>query len=303
MRPEITAVVPSLGRSPELPRLLEGLQPEPDLEVVLVHQGPEPPGSSLLEAVDRTLLYPEPLGFSAATNRGLEDSRARFVLLLNDDAFLHRGALSALRKELVRSPELAAVQPLLLDGRGRIDSRGVGWNRWWQAVQLGRGERPGTDGSEPREVFGVHAAACLLRRRALERVCLAPGEIFDEELDTYYEDVDLAGRLRAAGWGAAAVPEATGVHRGGTSGSVLGPRRLRLLYGNRLLVLSRLMGRELLPRLPRVLARDLADAAAHPDRTFGILGGWLRALFRGPRFSSRGSLRLEPAALSRFREP
>ncbi|MDX1630611.1 MAG: glycosyltransferase [Thermoanaerobaculia bacterium] len=303
MRALITAVVPSLGYSPDLPRLLRDLRAEPGMELVLVHQGPESPDSGVLESVDRFLHYPRPLGFAAAVNRGLKNSRAAFLLLVNDDAILRPGAIPTLRSQLDRSPELASVQPLLLDERGRIDSSGVGWNAWWQAVQIGRGERPGVAGSERREVFGVHGAACLLRRRALEEVSLAPGEILDEELDTYYEDVELSGRLRAGGWTAAVSPDATGIHRGGVSGRALGRGKLRLLYGNRLLVLTRFLGPRILPRLPRILARDLLDAAERPDRIPGILAGWLRALRRVRGFSSRGSYRLDPDILSRFREP
>ncbi|HEU0023506.1 MAG TPA: hypothetical protein VFQ12_02665, partial [Thermoleophilaceae bacterium] len=62
--------------------------------------------------------------------------------------------------------------------------------------QRGRFERDDGRFDEPGEVFGACAGAALYRRDAV----LALGG-FDERYFTYLEDVDLALRLRLAGWG------------------------------------------------------------------------------------------------------
>jgi GT2 family glycosyltransferase len=65
--------------------------------------------------------------------------------------------------------------------------------------------------------------AAAYRRSAFE----AAGG-FDPALFAYGEDVDLGLRLRAAGWRAAAAPEARGVHLGGATVGVDSPQQRRL---------------------------------------------------------------------------
>ena len=104
-------------------------------------------------------------------------------------------------------------------------------------MQVGHGEaapREGEDGGAAggaRQVFGVSATAAVYRRSALDEVGL-----FDERLVSWYEDVDLAVRLRAAGWRALHVPAARALHAGGATARRLSWRYGRLLYGNRWLV-------------------------------------------------------------------
>jgi GT2 family glycosyltransferase len=295
------------------------------IEVTVVHQataeGREGAGSALSEEVaalaDRVLTFPAPLGFAAAANAGMSGRGRRYLLLLNDDAELQPGWLAAARAVLDSSPTLAAVQGVNLapeptgegarragaaggqpppvnlapepTGEGaepRVEGSGIGWNRWWQAVQLGAGGPP-PPAAGPREVFGASAAAALFRSSALAAVAL-PGGVFDPRLHTYYEDVDLAGRLRGAGYQAALAPAARARHRGGASGGALGRRRLSLLYANRWLALARLLGDAFAGRLPRVLLRDLLDGARHPARLPAVLSGWARARRHWGRFARPG---------------
>ena len=305
MRAEVAAVVPTLGGSAGAAGLgaaLASLRRQGvAIEVTVVHQataeGREGVGSALPEEVaalaDRVLTFPAPLGFAAAANAGMPGRDRRYLLLLNDDAELQPGWLAAARTVLDSSPTLAAVQGVNLapepTGEGaepRVEGSGIGWNRWWQAVQLGAGGPP-PPATGPREVFGASAAAALFRSSALAAVAL-PGGVFDPRLHTYYEDVDLAGRLRGAGYQAALAPAARAYHRGGASGEALGRRRLSLLYANRWLALARLLGDSFAGRLPRVLLRDLLDGARHPARLSAVLSGWARARRHWGRFARPG---------------
>jgi len=60
-------------------------------------------------------------------------------------------------------------------------------------------------------VFGVSGSAPVYRRAALEAVSYEH-EIFDEDFVTYKEDVDLAWRLRRAGFTAWYLPQAVAYH-------------------------------------------------------------------------------------------
>jgi GT2 family glycosyltransferase len=119
------------------------------------------------------------------------------------------------------------------------------------------------------------------------------GNVFDPRLVTYYEDVDLAIRLRSAGFGALCVPAARAQHAGSLTSLTLGQARWSFLYGNRWLVVARLLGRGFWLRLPLLLLRDLLDlvravTTRAGSRAGGIVFGWGRALRLLPRFAHVG---------------
>lgn len=294
---EVAAVVPTLG-APSLAAALASVRRQgATVEITVVHQGPAPMPAAASTFADHVLTFPSPLGFAAAVNAGIAAVRAPWLLLLNDDAELGAGWLAELQAALAAAPEAVAAQGADLGTDGGVNGCGLGWNRWWQAVQLGAGG-PCPVGA-PREVFGVSAAAALLRTSALFDSSL-PGGPFDPMLDTYYEDVELAARLRGAGGRAILVPQALAVHAGGASAHALGRRRLRLLYANRWLALARLLGSGFTPRLPRALLRDLLDLTRRPALAGPIFGGWARAVRLLPRFARRGPPLVAPDELRRL---
>jgi GT2 family glycosyltransferase len=311
MSARLVAVVPSLGEAPGLAGTLERLRAELAAtagELVWVHQGPrEPPR---LDRPGETLLVlPRPAGFARAVDAGLVAAGpAERVAVVNDDLAPEPGWLATLAAALDADPGLAAVQgvhlapgvPALTDGCG------MAWNRWWQAVQVGRGEPPPAASAEPFEVFGVSATGALYRRAALAAVAFADGTVFDARLDSWYEDVDLAVRLRAAGWRALCVPAARAVHAGSATGRRRPFLQARRVAGNRWLVVARLLGRALPAALPRLAARDLADltralARFEGARAAAIPAGWLAAVRRLGAFARLGAPLVGREELARLR--
>lgn len=270
----VTAVIPTLGRSPWLVPCLEALRRDsPEIEIVLVDQGEKPAETSL---PDKTLRLGRNLGFASATNLGIVASTREFVATVNDDALIEPGWTSRLVEALDREPRAAAAQGvnLILGSPDLADGCGIAWNSWVQAVQIGHGE-PAPDPDGPvQEVFGVSATAALYRRQAL------PKEPFDPSLVSYYEDVDLAVRLQAEGWKALLVPAARARHAGSVTGATLSRERWRLLYGNRWIVARRAFGPGFRLRMAVRDGLDLLRAVLSLDgaRAAGILGGWARAV-------------------------
>jgi GT2 family glycosyltransferase len=76
-------------------------------------------------------------------------------------------------------------------------------------VDRGHGEIDRGQYDAPSECFGPSGAAALYRREALQSV--GP-EVFDEALFAYFEDVDLAWRLRRGGWRHLYEPRAMAYH-------------------------------------------------------------------------------------------
>jgi len=284
----VSAVVPTLGRSPWLAPCLEALRRDggQSVEVIVVDQG-ETAVELPAGLADRVLRPERNLGFAGGTNLGIaaiSETSAELVATVNDDALVEPGWIAALAAALESDPSAAAAQgvTLLMNDVERADGCGIAWNRWWQAVQVGHGLPAPSDSEPTREIFGVSATAALFRRTALEAVAL-DGDVFDPRLISYYEDVELAGRLRAAGWRALLVPGARARHAGSVTGGTMSHERWRLIYGNRWLVASRFLGRRLWPRVPWMLLRDVVDLARSAgrgdwSRTSGIAAGWARAV-------------------------
>jgi len=306
-----SAVVLTLGRSPLLVPCLEALRREggSDLEIVLVDQG-ETPADLPPGLADRVLRPGGNLGFAAGNDLGIAAAAGDWVAAVNDDAVVEPGWLGSLVAALEADPRAAAAQGtnVQLAAPELADGCGLAWNGWWQAVQLGHGEpAPGPEAGV-REVFGASATAVVYRREALRQVA-AGEDVFDSRLFAYYEDVDLAIRLRAAGWRALLVPTARVRHAGSSTGRTLNLERWRLLYGNRWLVVARLLGRSFWIRMPVLAVRDLIalvralGALGKGDRELaaGILAGWARALRLLPGFARLGAPVLPLGEIRRFR--
>ncbi|MFL6232636.1 MAG: glycosyltransferase family 2 protein [Thermoanaerobaculia bacterium] len=280
----LSAVVLTMGRSPLFVPCLEALRRE-GVEIVVVDQGVSidvPAGLA-----DQVLRPGRNLGFAAGNNLGLSAATGDLVAPVNDDLLVAPGWAERLLAALAADPGAGSAQGvnLVLDHPDLADGCGIAWNRWWQAVQVGHGEpAPGPEGAVS-EIFGVSATAAVYRREALREV--APdGEVFDNRLGFYYEDVDLACRLRAAGWRALLVPAARALHAGSLTGRTMSRQRWMLVYGNRWVVVKRYLGGGFWPRVPLLAVRDGLDLGwalleRDTELAAGIVSGWGRALRGG----------------------
>src|SRR5690606_29109153 len=93
----------------------------------------------------------------------------------------------------------ATGEPVLVDGRRVLDT--TGHVAFRTRLFRNRGEGQPDDGAydRPDEVFGVSGALALYRLAALDDVAL-DGQVYDEDLFAYWEDVDLDWRLQLRGW-------------------------------------------------------------------------------------------------------
>jgi GT2 family glycosyltransferase len=157
----------------------------------------------------------ENTGFAAAANLGLREADADVVALVNQDVELARDWLERTCAALEAAPGAASVATKMLDLRdpSLVYDAGDILRRDGVCEQRGRFERDDGRFDSPGEVFGACAGAALYRR---EPVLAAGG--FDERFFLYLEDVDLALRLRLAGWTCVYEP-AVALHAGEGSGA------------------------------------------------------------------------------------
>ncbi|MGQ0601488.1 MAG: glycosyltransferase family 2 protein [Anaerolineales bacterium] len=148
------------------------------------------------------------VGFAAANNQGLRQTRGEFVALLNNDAWPEPDWLAQLVAALERQPRvgMAASKMLFAHAPQVINSTGIGLDRAGIAWDRDGG-RLDVDVRDGNEVFGPCAGAALYRRTLFDQV----GE-FDESFFAYLEDVDLAWRARWLGWEATYEPTARVYH-------------------------------------------------------------------------------------------
>ena len=168
------------------------------------------------------------VGFAVAANRGIARATGDVIELLNDDTQVTAGWAEAALTAFA-DPTVAAVAPLVLQGPRRqcldqdpehaggsdrpvIDSAGDEYDPGGFASKRGHG-RPLTDDYRvPREVFGASASSAFYRSDVLRAV-----GAFPEDFGAYFEDVDLAWRIRRAGYRAMYEPTSVVWHRVGSS--------------------------------------------------------------------------------------
>ena len=129
------------------------------------------------------------------------------ILFLNPDCFVLPDTLERALQLLVQDEGLGCVGARLLGydragkrSSGLLDSTGIvrAWYGRWH--DRGQGEADAGQYMAVEEMPALCGAFLCCRRRALEAVALAPGEIFDPAFFLYKEDIELCLRLRAAGW-------------------------------------------------------------------------------------------------------
>ena len=150
------------------------------------------------------------MSFAEACNRGVREGSGEIVVLLNNDVDCRPDWLERLVAPLEAEPESGSVAALLLQpGEQLIDSVGLCADRTLAGFPRLQGLSVARAGDRACARTGRRAAAASYRRAAWEQV----GGL-DEAIFAYMEDLDLALRLRAAGWSASVAPEAVGMHLG-----------------------------------------------------------------------------------------
>jgi GT2 family glycosyltransferase len=168
------------------------------LDVLVVDNGSRAsPRAALAAAEPRVELIENGrnLGYAGGNNVGIRAALARaadFVWVLNNDATVEPGTLSALLATAARRPRAAAVGGKVLRA-DRADTIWVAWGTvtWLQSL-IGL---VGADAVDDGRFDGEHAVpwipgtSILLRAEALRAVGL-----FDEDYFAYHEDVEWAAR-------------------------------------------------------------------------------------------------------------
>jgi GT2 family glycosyltransferase len=256
--PLVSVLMVTYGNWPLARRALEALleNTDPVYELIVFDSAsPDETPARLSEELEgATLILSEAnVGFGPGSNQGADQARGRYLCFLNPDALVQPGWLDPLLESLESDGTGAAV-PMLLNPDGTIQEAGsvvdsVGWTQ-----ALGSG----ADADEFEHRFAREvdygSAACLL----IERETFAEAGGFDPVYGVgYFEDVDLAFKLKERGLATVYEPRSQVVHELHGSGGSLQARRQ--MEANRAIFFERWSER--LARRP-----NLIELPTHPRR-------------------------------------
>ena len=154
-------------------------------------------------------------GFIASCNRGAEKARGEYLVFLNNDTLVRAGWLRAMLDTFADEPEAGIVGSKLLYPNGRLqEAGGIIWQdaSGWNYGKFDDPEKP--EYSYLREVDYCSAAALMIPKALFWSV---------EGLDSryapaYYEDTDLAFKVRRAGYKVLYQPLSEVIHYEGATG-------------------------------------------------------------------------------------
>jgi N-acetylglucosaminyl-diphospho-decaprenol L-rhamnosyltransferase len=157
------------------------------------------------------------LGFSVANNQGIQRSRGRYILLLNNDTIQTDNAPGASVRYMDAHPEVGALGILHrnADSERSPQPSAFAFPRPWREVGTLLGipwDAPAVRHDVETDVDWVCGSFLLMRRECLDAI-----GVLDERFFVYDEDIDWCHRATNAGWKIRFWPGVSMVHIGASA--------------------------------------------------------------------------------------
>ncbi|UCC39474.1 MAG: glycosyltransferase family 2 protein [Candidatus Aminicenantes bacterium] len=165
--------------------------------------------------IDKLITLKRNYGYAKANNMGFKHANGEYVALINNDAVLEKNwlekAIDVFLRDKYKKVGSVATKNINYHQRNLIDTAGVeylGFGAGWDYKNL---PVDSNEVKRKKEVFGACATAALYRKKIIDEIGL-----FDPRYFIYFEDTELAFRLRLFGYGCIYEPEAVCYHYGGS---------------------------------------------------------------------------------------
>ena len=192
------------------------------------------------------------IGFARANNQGMIISDARYVLLLNSDAFVKADTIDRMVAFMDEHPDAGMAGCKLLYEDGSLQAScatfptlgtefyiALGLDKLFPNSKIfGRYLMTDWDYRSTREVDVIMGAFMLARKSVIDQVGM-----MDESFFMYSEEVDWCYRFKAAGWKILFTPEVECVHIWGGSSRAVKVETLIRLYRARVQFFRKHYGR------------------------------------------------------------
>lgn len=186
-------------------------------EIIFVDNHSEDGSAELVKEkydIEKLILLEKNYGYAEANNIAFSAAEGKYIALVNNDAVLDRNwlekALDVFHKNEYRNAGSVATKNIYYHQRNTIDTAGVeffGFGAGWDYKGL---PADSPEVNQRKEVFGACATAALYKKKTIDELGL-----FDPRYFIYFEDTDLAFRLRLFGYACIYEPEAVCYHHGG----------------------------------------------------------------------------------------
>jgi GT2 family glycosyltransferase len=175
------------------------------------------------------------LGYTRPMNQALRLACGRYLMQLNPDTIVQRGALEGLIRFMEERPQVGVCGPKVVNPDGSLQAPcRRGESRPWAVISyftrlyalfpkskfFGGYLMSYMDEDATHAVAGVSGSCMLIRREVVEQI-----GYLDERFFAYQEDADFCLRASRAGWQVYYVPAARVMHYGGRGGSRVQPYR------------------------------------------------------------------------------
>jgi GT2 family glycosyltransferase len=222
--PKLSVIIPVFNKSRYTFACLDSLQRELDrsahsfVEVIVVDDGSTDDTAEMLGNITGVKIVKNArnLGFIKACNAGAAEALGEYLVFLNNDTLVQPKCFERMLETFQNFPSVGLVGAKLLYPDGRLqEAGGIVW-RDGSAWNYGRLDDPNKPEYSYARIVDYCSGACLMIPSALFRHLNG----FDEYYaPAYYEDTDIAFRVREAGYQVLFQPSAKVIHfEGVTSG-------------------------------------------------------------------------------------
>jgi len=175
------------------------------------------------------------IGFSAANNAGIKESKGEYIFILNNDTEMDKNCVSSL-VNIAEDEEYSKVgmfSPKILSYFDRNVFDNVGHLIYKDGLNRGRGklEKDDQQYDKIEEICFPSGCAAFYRKKVFNEIGL-----LDEDFHYYGDDTDLGLRARMAGWISMYIPEAIVYHMYSATAGKYSPIKAFLVERNRLWV-------------------------------------------------------------------
>ncbi|MEW5806014.1 MAG: glycosyltransferase family 2 protein [Acidobacteriota bacterium] len=208
-------------------------QSYPQIEVIVTDNGSGDSTTQIIRSRFQSVILIENkqnLGYCKANNIALKSAKGTYLLFLNSDVILENDYIEKCIDGFKTDSKIGMITGKILRfDRITIDSTGQFLTRSRKTKERGYGSRDDGRFDIEGRVFSVCGASAFYRRRMIEDISYADGELFDEDFFSFHEDIDVGWRGNLHGWNGYYIPDAIAYHyRGGTAGSLFWRRYFQI---------------------------------------------------------------------------
>jgi GT2 family glycosyltransferase/glycosyltransferase involved in cell wall biosynthesis len=196
---------------------LQAVQEQPRFEVIIVDDCSTDRTAELLPEIPGIIYLRNETnsGFIVSCNLGANKARGKYLVFLNNDTVVKPGWLSALLDTFAEEPQAGIVGSKLVYPDGRLqEAGGIIWQdaSGWNYGKFDDPQKP--EYNYLREVDYCSGAAVMIPKALF----LSVGGFDSRYEPAYYEDTDLAFKVRRAGYKVLYQPQSEVIHCEGATG-------------------------------------------------------------------------------------